>query len=347
MTEVDWSGRRVLVTGHTGFKGAWLCRVLRSRGAVIHGFALPCTDPRALAALLPAVDHEDIGDVRDLEAVRRTVAHARPEVVFHFAAQAIVSEGWLDPTATFHTNVMGTSNLFEAIRGSGTDTRAVVVATSDKVYRNNDDGRAFVESDHLGGTDPYSASKAATEHVVTAWRSALPEARLASVRAGNVIGGGDRGRDRLLPDLMRAAEGGHSLALRNPAATRPWQHVLDAVDGYVLLAERLLTSPDDAPLALNLGPDSRDGAMSVGDVVAIAAPFLGATVAEAATPSFPETSRLQVDASLARRELGWSTRLRTTEAVTWAAEWYAAQQHGSDLVAVTDAQIAQHNGLPR
>jgi CDP-glucose 4,6-dehydratase len=331
-----WAGRRVLVTGHTGFKGAWAARMLAALGAEVTGFARdPAPGPSAFAALaVPGVLRRDLrGDLRDAEQLRAAVAGA--EVVLHLAAQAMVSEGLRDPAGTWSSNVAGTLNLLQAMRGSA--AAAAVIVTSDKVYR-NDGGRAFVEGDPLGGDDPYSASKAACEILVASHRASFPDLPpFATARAGNVIGGGDFGRDRLIPDLVVALQAGEVLLLRNPAATRPFQHVLDVVAGYLLLAEALAAG--EAPEAVNFGPAAAE--LPVTDVLAHWQAATGREVnwRLADAPPLPEKSRLALDSRLARTELGWMPRRDTAQAVAETADWYRDWAAGADMAAAAEAAI--------
>jgi CDP-glucose 4,6-dehydratase len=336
-----WRGRRVVVTGHTGFKGSWLCRALHGRGASVTGIALdPRPGPSAFAAMQVASvlrgDHRI--DIRDGAAVARALRDARPDIVLHLAAQAFVGDGYRDPAGTFATNLGGTVAVLEAMRGLA-GLRAAVIVTSDKVYANDGAGRAFAEEDRLGGLDPYSASKAAAELAVASWRGSfageLPP--IATARAGNVIGGGDFGTERLVPDLVRAIIAGQALRLRRPDATRPFQHVLDVLRGYLMLAERLATG--GAPEAVNLGP--RDGALSVRGLLQHWETATGMRVEWQAVegPVMEESKRLALDSSLAERALGWAPRLDTPRAIAETAGWYAAWQRGEDMVAATDAAI--------
>jgi len=336
-----WAGKRVLLTGHTGFKGAWAARMLAALGAEVTGFALdPAPGPSAFAALgVGEVLHDDRrGDLRDAAAVHRAAEGA--EIVLHMAAQAIVSEGFRDPAGTWASNVTGTLNLLTALRGTGAE--AAVVVTSDKVYR-NDAGRAFTETDALGGGDPYSASKAACEILVESHRAAFADLPpLATARAGNVIGGGDFGRDRLIPDLVRARLSGQPLALRNPEATRPFQHVLDVIAGYLLLAEGL--AGGDAPAAVNFGPSEAE--LSVSDMLAHWAAATGEAVEwrPAEGPAMAEKPRLALDSSRARARLGWAPRLSTAEAVADTATWYLDWAGGAQMAPAADAAILRWVG---
>ncbi|WP_205963748.1 CDP-glucose 4,6-dehydratase [Roseicella aquatilis] len=336
-----WCGRRVLVTGHTGFKGAWLALLLHRLGAAVTGLALdPEPGPNAygLLRVAPLLAAEHRADIRDAAALGALVRAARPEVVLHLAAQAFVGRGYRAPAATFAANLDGTIHLLEALRDLP-GVLAAVMVTSDKVYRNDGGGRAFREGDPLGGADPYSASKAAAEIAVASWRASfaaeLPP--LATARAGNVIGGGDVGEQRLVPDLVRAQAAGEALLLRRPEATRPFQHVLDVLRGYLLLAERLAAGT--APPALNFGP--LDGEIRVRDLIAAWGEASGAPVAwqQERGPVMPEAPRLGLDSSLAGEALGWHPLLSTPQAIAETARWYAAWRAGADVQAQARATI--------
>ncbi len=344
-----WSGRRVLVTGHTGFKGSWLSLWLHSLGAEVTGFALPPpTEPSLFeAARIGELVRHVEGDVRDLAALQKAVAEARPEVVFHLAAQPLVRLSYEEPVETYATNVMGTVHLLEAVR-QASGVMAVVSITSDKCYENREWVWPYRESDPMGGHDPYSSSKGCAELVTAAWRSsyfAHEGPLLASVRAGNVIGGGDWAADRLVPDLVRAFEAGLSPLIRSPDSVRPWQHVLEALGGYLLLAERLLAGERDFAEGWNFGPADED-ARPVSWIVDRMRAAWGGGAADALpdTGARPhEAGLLRLDCSKARAALGWRPALRLEQALDWIVGWHKAVGAGEDARAVTLAQIADYS----
>ena len=364
-----YRGRNVLVTGHTGFKGAWLCEWLLKLGAKVHGFALkPPTKPALFTRLRLSrrlASHE-IGDVRDRAAVAACVARVRPDFVFHLAAQPIVRESYRTPAETFEVNVMGTVNVLEAVRrripsadshgSKGTDPVSVVCVTTDKVYENDNAGRAFREGDPLGGSDPYSASKGACEIAVASYRRSFFDnmdcpVRVASARAGNVIGGGDWAADRIVPDAMRAFLAGRPLVVRNRRSTRPWQHVLEPLCGYLTLGAALdagtagAGGADPAAWAFNFGPDAAC-VKTVGDLVReLRRHFPAAQVEDRTDPRAPkEAQRLQLDSAKASATLGWMPRWDFRRTISETARWYTAVAAGEDPRCVTDAQIEAYGG---
>ena len=319
-----WRDRRVLLTGHTGFKGAWMLFWLEAMGARVTGCALAPEQPEALFSHLHAPERlaSETVDIRNAQELTSLVARARPEIVFHLAAQSLVRRGYSNPHGTFATNVQGTNNLMQALAQVGT-ARAIVVTTTDKVYLNSDDGRAFVETDPLGGHDPYSASKAACEMVVEGWRSRFADdgCAVATARAGNVIGGGDWAEDRLVPDAVRAWSAGQMLHVRRPEATRPWQHVLEPLRGYLVLAEKLASGTANAP-AYNFGPRSESA--TVRKVLSLAAAEYGDVQTEFAdTHEGPvEAHVLALDPTLAETDLGIQALWDLDRTVTLTAQWY-------------------------
>jgi CDP-glucose 4,6-dehydratase len=342
-----WGGRRVLLTGHTGFKGAWLALWLERLGATVSGLALdPPSTPSLHALAGIGGDGRDRVDLRDESAVADRVREAAPEVVFHLAARSLVRPAFADPTGTYEVNVVGTAHLLEALRASPS-TRAVVVVTSDKVYSPQADGRPHTEDSPLGGIDPYSSSKAGCELVTAAYRRsyfAPAGVGAATARAGNVIGGGDWATDRLVPDVVRALQRTEPVALRHPDAVRPWQHVLDPLHGYLLLAECLLERPVDAPVALNFGPDPAEECSVAALVDRLTAGFGGKPGwrADADPSPVPETATLRLNASRARTTLGWSPGLDLDEAIGWTVDWHRAHARGDDVRALTLDQITAY-----
>jgi len=347
MNPAFWSGRRVFITGHTGFKGAWLSLWLERLGATVTGFALePPTSPSlfSLAGVAGSVESV-IGDVRDLDAVTRAIDAAQPEVVLHLAAQAIVRESLDDPVGTYATNVMGTVNVLEAARKCP-PVRSIVVVTSDKCYENREWLWGYREDEPMGGKDPYSNSKGCAELVTHAYRSTYFSTdgapRVASGRAGNVIGGGDWARDRLVPDLMRAALSGEPVQVRNPDAVRPWQHVLCPLEGYLSLAERLY---EDAAAASgwNFGPADSDARPVRWIADRICERWgRGLRWETDALPQPPEAHYLKLDASKARAELAWHPRWDLGEALDRIVTWYAGYGDGADVRELTLDQISAY-----
>ena len=340
-----WRGRRVLVTGHTGFKGAWLCLWLDALGADVAGYSngIPTSPSLYELAGVEAGLRSFTGDVRDDESLRAAFDAHRPEIVIHMAAQSLVRASFRDPVATYETNVMGTVRVLDAARHSP-GVRAIVNVTSDKCYENREWEWGYREHEPKGGHDPYSSSKGCAELVAAAYRRSFftgPDApALASARAGNVIGGGDFGEDRLIPDLMRAVLEGRPAAIRNPAAIRPWQHVLNPLSGYLLLAEHLWERSAGLDDGLNFGPADED-ARPVGAVVERMTELWGEDLGWACDPGpHPhEAHYLKLDSSRARTRLGWRPRWGLEEGLERTVEWYRANHRGEDVRALTKGQI--------
>lgn len=344
-----WAGRRVFLTGHTGFKGSWLALWLHALGSRVSGYALaPETEPSLYAQ---ARVHELVAsteaDIRDGAALRRALAAAQPEVVLHLAAQAQVRQSYRAPVGTFETNVMGTVHLLEAVREVG-GVKAVVVVTSDKCYDNPGHAAAFTEDDRLGGHDPYSSSKACAELVAAAYRASYfagvaDAPALATARAGNVIGGGDWATERLVPDLVRAFAAGSAARLRHPQAVRPWQHVLEPLRGYLVLAERLCRGdPPPAP-AYNFGPALEDCRPVAWVADALAARWGGGAGWQLEPGPQPhEAWQLRLDTGRAGRELGWAPVMTLPQALASTVDWFRSWGGGADARALTLAQIAAY-----
>lgn len=342
-----WRGRRVLVTGHTGFTGGWLCLWLAELGAKVTGYALP-PEPLSLFeafGLDKSVDSH-LGDLRDAGRLEAAVAAARPEIVLHLAAQSLVRRAHARPVETLAVNVMGTAHLLEALRGADS-VRSVVVVTSDKVYLNRGLARGYREADRLGGREPYAASKACAEFVVDCYRHSYFEDRgvaIATARAGNIVGGGDWGADRLVPDAIRAFAKNRPLRLRHPAATRPWQHVLEACSGYLSLAYALIEDAPTASGAWNFGPkpeDSRPVAWIAGELTRL---WGGSAAWEAHNPSNApyEEKLLAVNAAKSAAGLGWASRWTVGDALARTVPWYRAQIAGQPMRAVSATQIEEY-----
>lgn len=324
-----YSQRRVLVTGHTGFKGSWLALWLQSLGAHVTGVALPSASSPSHWELLQLGMPSHEVDIRDGAALFSTVRDAQPEIVFHLAAQSLVRPSYHDPLQTWATNVMGTANLLDACR-QVRGIQAVVVVTTDKCYENQEWPWGYRENDRLGGHDPYSASKAATELVAASYRSSFfhsPGAPLlATARAGNVIGGGDWAADRLVPDLVRAISARKALEIRSPDSTRPWQHVLDSLSGYLSLGQRLLAGDSAAACAWNFGPGP-EANQTVASVLDRMSHFWPALAWQRAVGEQPHEARLlYLDSAKARADLGWRTVWSLDETLAATAEWYQAHE---------------------
>jgi len=343
-----WAGKHVLLTGHTGFKGSWAAIWLTRMGAEVTGLSLPPDQTPALFTLAGIEKRiaSRYVDLRNPDAVGAAVGGHAFDIVLHMAAQPIVRTSVEDPIGTFETNVMGTAHLLQALRGQAA-LQAVLAITSDKVYANNDAGRAFVEGDNLGGKDPYSASKAAAEIVVQSFaKSFFPNVAVGTARGGNVIGGGDFSRDRLVADIVRAARGGEQVVLRHPEATRPWQHVLDCLAGYFRLAEALATDPA-APRAVNFGPKPGGPEVSVGELATLGVEALGGQPwRHEPDPKSLEAKTLAIDATLAREVLGFESRLDAPQAVALTMDWYRRQAAGEGALSLCLEQIEGYEGRP-
>jgi CDP-glucose 4,6-dehydratase len=348
-----WRGRRVLVTGHTGFKGAWSVLLLASLGAEVHGYALPPEEENGLfraARVSGSVQHR-VGDIRDRQALAAAVAEIEPQVIIHMAAQSLVRTSYLMPVETYSTNVMGTVHLLEAVRGIPS-VQAVVVVTSDKCYENPGSIWPYRETDPLGGHDPYSNSKACAELVTDAYRRSFfhepNAARLATVRAGNVIGGGDWSQDRLVPDAMRAFVGGNTLWIRNPESVRPWQHVLDPIIGYLRLAQLLVLEGNAFSESWNFGPTPAS-ALPVRHIVDTLVQLWGGSAAWEydSAAHVHEAASLKLDCTKTAVRLGWDPVIGLDDALRMTIDWYRACHEGADLRRLTFGQIETALALVR
>ncbi|HEX4229642.1 MAG TPA: CDP-glucose 4,6-dehydratase [Bryobacteraceae bacterium] len=352
---MNWSGKRVFLTGHTGFKGGWMALWLQLQGCEVCGYSLlPSTRINLFEDASVGRDMRSmIGDVRDAGLLCSALAGFRPEVVFHFAAQPLVRSSYRDPLGTYSTNVMGTANLFEAVRHTDS-VRAVVVVTSDKCYENREWDWSYREIDRLGGYDPYSSSKACAELILSAYRNSFFNpadyrshgVALASVRAGNVIGGGDWAEDRLIPDIIRAFTVGDPVRIRNPRAIRPWQHVLEPLRGYLAVAESLCESGIRHEESWNFGPDPSD-AQSVEWVLwQLSAAWGDGARWELENASQPhEDQNLTLDCSRAATQLRWRPQIGLRQALEMTVDWYRARLQGQEMRAFTCKQIRQYANL--
>lgn len=343
-----WRGRRVLLTGHTGFKGSWLALWLHHLGANVTGIARGTAEHQLFQLLrLDTLVQTRIADLRDANAVATAVAEAQPDVVLHLTAQTSVQRGLVDPAESFAINVLGTVNLLNALRAVPR-LAAVLVITTDKVYADIPDGKSRQETDVLGGRDPYSASKAAVELTTAAMAQSFLAPNgvaVATARAGNVIGGGDFAPERLVPGVVNAARSGQTLSLRNPNSRRPWQHVLDCLSGYITYAAALAVDPA-SPRALNFGPRA-DTSPTVGEIANAMLEAFGMPNAWTCVPrtGVRETHMLKLDSTLARRTLGWTDRLPGQRMITETATWYRAWARNADMQAITLQQIIDYEAL--
>jgi len=344
MNQSFWKGKTVFLTGHTGFKGGWMAHWLYELGASVYGFSLePPTQPNFFTEiqLQKRLTQSTFGDIRDLAELTSALKQTKPDIIIHMAAQTLVRESYNIPVETFAANVMGTVNLLEAARQVGT-AKAIVNITTDKCYENKEWLWPYRENDRLGGHDPYSASKACAEIAAAAYRNSfLADANihLASVRAGNVIGGGDWATDRLIPDFLRALDAGETLKIRSPNAIRPWQHVLEPLSGYLLLAEKLYTEGRTFAEAWNFGPNEED-AKSVGWIVnQLCAQIPGARWETENVKQPHEAGLLKLDISKAKAKLGWAPRWNLETALSKTVEWHQAWRNQEDIAEVTSSQI--------
>lgn len=353
LNESFWRDRPVFVTGHTGFMGGWLCAWLTRLGANVHGYALPApTQPSFHDAMaLDGTVDSTIADIRDLSRLTMALRASRAEIVFHLAAQPLVRQAYADPVETYAVNVMGTVHLLEAMRRTNT-ARAAVIVTTDKVYENLEQSTGYREADQLGGREPYGSSKTCAEIAVSAFRRSYfigqDAPGIATVRAGNIIGGGDWACDRLVPDAARAFAGGKVLQIRNPAAVRPWQHVLDPVRGFLILAEKLTDNAGRWSSAWNFGPPETD-ARPVGWMADRLTHHWGKPAAwNAVASDGPHEARLlMLNSVKAQQELGWVTQWDADEAICKTVEWYKRFYDGSDMRAMTERQIASLEGMTK
>ena len=346
-----WRGKRVFITGHTGFKGSWLALWLQRLGAEVTGYALAPPTDLSLFELARVDDGmRDIrGDVRDMESVRKTLCEARSEIVIHMAAQSLVRRSYVEPVETYSTNVMGTVHVLEAVRLAGS-VHAALMITSDKCYENREWLWGYRENEPMGGFDPYSNSKGCAELATSAYRRSFFASgpAVASARAGNVIGGGDWAEDRLIPDAVRAFVAGRAVEIRNPQAIRPWQHVLDPLCGYLALIERLWSEGQVFAEGWNFGPQEVD-ARPVAEMVDRLAELWGEgacwQLAAGAQPH--EAHHLKLDCAKARTLLGWKPRLPLDTGLVWTAEWYRAWHSNVDMRRVTEEQITCYQEMER
>jgi CDP-glucose 4,6-dehydratase len=344
MTPSFWKDKSVFLTGHTGFKGGWIAHWLFELGASVNGFSLePPTQPNFFTEtqLQNRLTHSTIGDIRDLAALTSALNQAKPDIIIHMAAQPLVRKSYSTPIETFAANVMGTVNLLEAARQVGT-AKVIVNITTDKCYENKEWLWPYRENDHLGGHDPYSASKACAEIAAAAYRNSfLADAniQLASVRGGNVIGGGDWATDRLIPDFLRALDAGKTLTIRSPNATRPWQHVLEPLSGYLLLAEKLYTEGAKFAEAWNFGPNDDDAKPVSWIVEKLCAQIPSASWKTENAKQHHEAGLLKLDSSKAKSKLGWAPRWGLETALSKTTEWHQMWCNREDMSAVTSEQI--------
>lgn len=350
-----WKGKKVLITGHTGFKGSWLSLWLQSLGANVLGYALPSTTKPSLFEIAQVTEGmvSIMGDVRDLERLKAIIAENQPEIIVHMAAQSLVRFSYNNPLETYTTNVIGTVNVLEAVRHSGC-VRVVIIVTSDKCYKNNEWIWGYRENEPIGGHDPYSSSKGCAELVASAYRNSYFSEKddehhgvaVASVRAGNVIAGGDWSKDRLIPDVMKAFVENCPMIIRNPNAIRPWQHVLEPLNGYLCLGERLWEKGSEFVGAWNFGPYDED-AKPVSYIVERMVSLWGEGVHwEQDAGEHPhEAYYLKLDCSKAKNLLGWSPKLNLSTTLEWIVEWYKSYQQNRNMRHLTETEILRYENM--
>ena len=347
-----WFGKKVLLTGHTGFKGAWMTLMLDELGAKVFGFSDNSIKPPSMfedLSLRNVCVESASGDIQELKEIRDVIARFKPEIVIHMAAQSIVADGYSDPVKTFKTNVLGTLNLLEAIKNFPGTIQTVLCVTSDKSYENLELGRPFIETDPLGGIDPYSASKSASEMVINSYRASFFDEMkipICIARAGNVIGGGDWSKDRLIPDAIRALYESKVLRIRNPLGVRPWQHVLEPNFGYLSLAKESYGKGEGLfSSAWNFGPPS-NGSISVSELLALVQIEAPELEWEAHSDSnYSEAKLLTLSSAKAKSLLGWETKLSTQNSVKLTIAWYLANQSGLDMELFSRKQIRDYFGM--
>jgi len=345
--------KKVLLTGHTGFKGSWMLAWLHQLGAEVKGYALAPENPNDLFSLINGNElcESVIADIRDKERLTEEILSFKPDFIFHFAAQPLVRRSYEQPLYTFEVNILGTANLLDAVRQLDNNC-AVVIITTDKVYENIEQHYAYKEEDKLGGHDPYSASKAAAEIVANSYRDSFfkhaeqKKIGIATARAGNVIGGGDRSKDRIIPDIIRGLEKNESILVRNPAAVRPWQHVLEPLSGYLLIGSKLKENTVAYSEAWNIGPETED-ILTVKQVVEKAIETYGK--GEYHTPQLMnqphEATLLQLDISKIKQRLNWQPLLNSSLAIEWTIQWYKQVMNGANPFELTNNQIKQYSQL--
>jgi CDP-glucose 4,6-dehydratase len=354
--KIFWKNKRVLVTGHTGFKGSWLTCWLKNLGSSVVGYSLP---PPTKPSLFESARVEEgmtsiLGDVRNLDEVQAAIFKYKPEIVFHLAAQPLVRYSYLNPVETYATNIMGTVNILESIRQSDT-VRLAVIVTSDKCYENKEWVWGYRESDSMGGKDPYSSSKGCAELVAAAYQNSyftkkIDESQnksIATARAGNVIGGGDWAADRIIPDIMKAFLESRTVLIRNPNAVRPWQHVLEPLRGYLMLAEGLWNQGEEYLGGWNFGPGNED-ARPVSWIVELVSQLWGKNAGWELMDTkdhLHEALYLRLDCSKANSVLGWLSKLHLSEALEWTVEWYKSYGQGRNMMQLTENQIARYEAL--